>query len=123
MVHNDVRWPNAVRAQGADVFVLVDYDDMSEMDSYGMVPAIDWMDVASHAPDITREHNLQVDIWGICNMITEIRCDEGNVADIVSAGKMWLQGYPSTLPNSFHQAVCELCSLRGSGVPVTGEYP
>lgn len=110
MVHNDVRWPNVVRKQGEDVYVLVDYDDMAEMDKRGMVPAVDGMDAQSHAPDISKEHNQKVDLWGLCKMMAETHCEDGNVSDVVKAGQTWLQAYPGSLTSSFYRDVANLCS-------------
>lgn len=109
LVHNDLRWANVVRKQGAHEYVLVDYDDMAMLDEHNAVPAITWMDRDTHAPDIDQRHDQKVDLWGLCKMMSEIACVHGDVSDIVEAGNKWLAQYPH-LPATFSDDVTDLCS-------------
>lgn len=114
LVHNDVRWANVVRKQGENSYVLVDYDELARVDTNGEVSAIEWMDPASHAPNISSSHDKKVDLWGLCKMMSELECRQGNVSDLLSAGLTWLRAYPQ-LPGSFHEDIRTICSRSVEG--------
>lgn len=109
LVHNDVRWPNVVRKQGEEVYVLVDYDEMEELDNNGTVPPILWMDIDTHAHHIREAHDQKVDLWGLCKMLSELQCRSGDVADLVAAGIKWLRAYPH-LPDDLLTEVGLMCA-------------
>ena len=81
-----------------ELYILVDYDEMAELDgnrnapAIRNVPEIGWMDRGTHAPDISLAHDQKVDLWGL---MTELKGKYGNVADLVAAGAKWLHAYPN----------------------------
>lgn len=101
LVHNDVRWANVVQKMGEQpAYVLIDYDDIATKNDGGFVPAIAWMDMESHAPDITSDHTQNVDLWGLCKMISELQCSEGGVHELVTFGRSCLQKYPDSIQDN-----------------------
>ena len=89
--------------------MLIDYDEMAQLDGNKKVPGICWMDSDTHAPDIDEVHDWKVDLWGLCKMITEIRCDSGCVDELAAVGQAWLEMYPN-LPTDLLAQVIVKCT-------------
>jgi hypothetical protein len=68
LVHNDMRWPNVVKAVHGG-FILVDYDFTRKKDDDHLVDGVTGLDESSHAPNIARRHGVEVDIWGFGYMM------------------------------------------------------
>lgn len=85
LVHNDIRWPNVVRSTSGNWF-LVDYDLMAQWDESKLVPAITFLDKASHSEHIGKPHGGEVDVWALGHLMETCRLPDQYRADFVKWG-------------------------------------